>query len=165
MQIPDRPIKGISREERRRRFRDAVMLIYLLSAALFALAGVLAGLEALGLTLPEEGWVYSISVILVFGVAFAAIPAALGAVVVIARLWRDPEAWIPAALWLITAAVGAVALSRPTPPDAAPGDASGPMEYALLGCLCLYTLAAGYSGVRWLVRKKKDGPVAPDLQR
>jgi len=166
MRIPERTIVGISRDERRRRFRDAVMLIYLISAALFVFAGVLAALEALGLALPQEGWAYTIGVMLVYGVAFAAIPAVLGAVVVIARLWRDPEAWIPAALWLVTAGVAVAEASRPTSPDATPGEPSGSMEYVILGCLCLYTLAAGYSGIRWLVRKKKaDGPVSPEIQR
>jgi len=141
------------------------MLIYLVSAALFVFAGVLAALEALGVALPQEGWAYGIGVMLVYGVAFAAIPAVLGAVVVIVRLWRDPEAWVPAALWLLTAAVAALALSEPTPPDATPGEPSGSMEYAILGCLCLYTLAAGYSGIRWLVRRQPDRPVSPDLQR
>jgi len=166
MRIPDRPIAGISRDERRRRFRDAVMLIYLVSAALFVLAGVFAGLEALGVTFPAEGWVSGVSILFVYALGLATIPAVLGAVVVIVRLWTDPEAWVPAALWLVTAALAVREASRPTPPDATPGEPSGAMEYVILGCLCLYTLAAGYAGIRWLVRKKKaDGPVSPELQR
>jgi len=165
MEIPDRQITTISREERRRRFRNAVMLIYLVSAALFLVAGVLAGLEELGVTFPAEGWVSGISILFVYGLGLATIPAVFGAVVVIVRLWRDPAAWIPSALWLVTAAVAVMAASRPAPPEATPGEPSGTWEYALLACLCLYTVAAGYSGIRWFVRRKTDGPVAPELQR
>lgn len=156
MELPDRPPVSPSRADRRARFRDAVMLVYLVSAALFLLAGVLAGLEALGVSLPEEGWAYMISVILVYGLAFAAIPAVLGAVVVIARLWRDPAAWVPAVLWLVAVAVAAVELSKPTPPGATPGEPSGQMEYVILGCLALYTVTAGYSGLKWLAQRRTD---------
>jgi hypothetical protein len=141
------------------------MLVYLVSAALFVFAGVLAGLEELGVTFPAEGWVSGMSILFVYALGLATIPAVFGAVVVILRLWRDPEAWIPSALWLVTAAVAVTAASRPTPPGATPGEPSGPMEYAVLGCLCLYTVAAGYSGLKWLVMRK-NGPKAPaQLQR
>ena len=165
MKIPDRPITAISREERRRRFRNAVMLIYLVSAALFLVAGVLAGLEELGVTFPAEGWVSGISILFVYGLGLATIPAVFGAVVVMVRLWTDPEAWIPSALWLVTAAVAVIAASRPAPLEATPGEPSGPMEYALLGCLCLYTVAAGYSGLKWLVMRKNGPKAPPTLQR
>jgi hypothetical protein len=141
------------------------MLIYLVSATLFVVAGVFAGLEALGVTFPAEGWVSGMSILFVYGLGLAAIPAVFAAVVVIVRLWRDPEAWIPSALWLVTVAVAVAAASRPAPPGAAPGEPSGTMEYVALGCLCLYTFAAGYSGLRWLVMKSA-GPEAPaELQR
>ena len=120
------------------------MLIYLVSATLFVVAGVFAGLEALGVTFPAEGWVSGMSILFVYGLGLAAIPSAL---------------------WLVTVAVAVAAASRPAPPGAAPGEPSGTMEYVALGCLCLYTFAAGYSGLRWLVMKSA-GPEAPaELQR
>lgn len=155
MELPDRPAASPSRADRRARFRDAVMLVYLVSAALFVLAGILAGLEALGVTFPAEGWVSGISILFVYGLGLATIPAVFGAVVVIVRLWRDPEAWIPSALWLVAAAMAVTAASRPTPPGATPGEPSGSMEYAVLGCLGLYTVAAGYSGLKWYAQRRR----------